>query len=171
MRVLNRAVPTNTNYGLIKFNLPEMTAFEKKVRRIELLMLENSQGFYKSSLKAYAGSNERLDDVLKEIGAVEMGGFWIHPHYYHNVRHGHANYKVSQHSVLTEETADLVSEILNRDPSIKVHSLLRMSRMVKHQELIVILQYLAESSKDKPKQYIAAAYLYRQFGIRAVAFS
>lgn len=170
MRVLNRAI-SNTNYGLIKFDLPVMTAFEKKVRRIELLMLENSQGFYKSSLKAYAGSNERLEEALNQIGAVELGGFWVHPHYYHNVRHGHANYKVSPHSVLTEETADLVVSILDKDPLIKVHALMRMAHMVKHQELIAILQYLAEFTKDKQKQFSAATYLYRQFGIRAVAFS
>lgn len=171
MAVHNRSTPSNSNYGVIHFDIPEMSMFEKKVRRLEMVMLENSNGFFKSALKQFVGTYERLEEALALIGAVEFGGFWVHPHYYHNVRHGHATYLVSQHSVLTEETADKVAALLIANPEIKVYELLRITKIVNPKELIIILQYLAESVKDKRNQFAAACYLYRHFDIRAVVFS
>ncbi len=155
-------------YSSSSYKLPELTPFEKKARRIELLLLENPAGFYKSHLKTFVGAlnDQEIESVLDKLHAKELDGFWIHPHYFYNIRYNGATYV----PVFSEEEASLnrIINAINQDPLIPIYQLMRLCRFYSPNDLVTALLSQTQYEVHKENQYIASCYLLRHFNIRNI---
>lgn len=154
-------------YTSAKFNLPELSTFDKKVRRLEVLLLENPAGFFESHIKSYLGTtSEEVHQVLNTLQAQQLNGFWVHPHFYFNIRHDGADLYNCAKPVETS-IAQIITAIAN-DPMIPVHSLMRMAKLYHPNDLIRALKLQTSFEVHKETQHIASCFLYRHFNIKNV---
>lgn len=154
-------------YSSSGYKLPELTQFEKKVRRIEMLLLENPTGFYKSHIKAYmrATSDQELDEVLNTIEAKDLDGFIVHPHFYFNIRYNGATIHVTRDN---DVTASQIIDLIDQNPEIPVHRLMKVARLYDPEDLKKTLLSRTGYEHLKSVQHIASCYLLRHFNIRKV---
>ena len=166
MSLQSSAVRKN-GYISSSYKLPELSQFEKKVRRIEMLLLENPTGFFKSHIKTYirATSDQELDEVLKAIEAQEVDGFIVHPHFFFNIRYNGATTHIHRDN---DVTANQVIELIRINPEILVHQVMQKARINNPNDLVTVL--LARTNYEHPKQvqHIASCYLLRHFNIKKV---
>lgn len=164
MSLQSSAVRKN-GYVTSTYKLPELSQFEKTVRRVEMLLLENPAGFFKSHLKTYlrATSDKELDEVLSAVEAQELDGFWVHPHFFFNIRYNGATIHVVRDN---DVTANQVIELIKVDPEIPVHRLMQKARIYKPNDLVTVLLSRTSYEHTKQVQHIASCYLLRHFNIR-----
>lgn len=163
---LYTSLERKNGYSSTAFKLPVLTTFEKKVRRIEVLLLDNPHGCFKSSIQSYASSTgEETNEILTMLDAKELNGFWVHPHFYYNVRADGANYEADKQ---TEITASKVISLISIDPLIPVHRLMRLANIYDPKDLVTMLRMQTSHEVHKETQHIASCFLLRHFNIRHV---
>lgn len=146
--------PERKNQNHKKYAMPAITAHEKKLRRLELLLLKEVNGFYLSHLCAYLReTKETTLALLREIEAVELGGFWVHV--MHRVPCGTDN------KVDTFKCVNLITA----DPFIPVFQLMRKLHIQSLELLITNLQSLVSYGVEVDVQHAARCYLLRKFNI------
>lgn len=153
-------------YSSTSYKLPVLTTFEKKVRRIEVLLLDNPHGCFKSSIQSYASAtSEETNEILTILDAKELDGFWVHPHFYYNVRADGTKFEANTQ---TESTASKVIALISIDPLIPVHKLMRQADIYDPKDLVTALRMQTSHEIHKQIQHIASCFLYRHFNIRHI---
>lgn len=150
----------------IDLSLPKLTSFERSVLRVEILLLGNKSGFYKSHIEKYLNAPEGVTDkALESLGAVEFNGFWFHPHFYHNIRENFIGYTCHQGRTSVEDIKRMAGEQIQANPGIAVHKLMYALRLYSPNDLSKTLRAILLDNIDRNLCYAVSCYLYRHFGV------
>lgn len=148
-------------------HLPELSQSEKNIRRIEMLLLKNKDGFFKSHLNAHLnGLKGELDEALTAIGAKEFRGFWVHPHFYFNVRDGFTKYQCCFNAAPFEVLSITAVNLIINNVVIPVHQLMREVGIHNPENLVQLLRHYLIYEKSMASRHTVSCYLLRHFGIR-----
>ncbi|RLL19019.1 hypothetical protein [Acinetobacter chengduensis] len=157
-----------TNNGFYVHNdlcLPELSNFERNVLRVEILLLNNSNGFFKSHIEKYLSSaSTSVDEVLTALGAKELNGFWVHPHFYHNVRDGFMSYRNNSFGNSYEEAKIIVSQAIEENSAVPLHRLMRALRLHHPQDLLQVMRMILRDNYDRFTCHAVSCYMFRHFG-------
>lgn len=147
-------------------DLPQLTSFERSVRRIEMLLISSPEGFFRSHLRTYSCTNDaELDVILNHLKAEEFHGFWVHPHYSKNMRYGHALFTVNQHEVEHSYCKIDVMPFLRIDPDMPLYQLMRRLHLKNPETLEECLVFITQNGATLEDRHLASCYLFRHFAI------
>ena len=147
--------PERKTPSFYKYKMPTITAHEKKLRRLELLLIKDNQGFYLSHLATYLNESKEVTlSLLRELEAVEMmGGFWVHV--IHRVPSGNAQ-KVDKMQCI---------HALIANPNMPIAEFMKKLSIGDPELLCNALQALVVYGVEKDIQHAARCYLLRKFNI------
>lgn len=148
-----------------KFSFQELSLEQQQLRRVELLLLNNSAGLFISHIKS--NLNLPIDVIQKrldELRARNVDGFWVHPHFALNVPY-RGNFPVAPKQAEIVTCALKVIDLIRNMPNITITALLYKSKIQNPNDLILLLQNQMRVDVDLDTQYLIGNYLYRRFNI------
>lgn len=147
--------------------LPQLSVLERKTLKLEMLLLEHPEGFFKSHLARHlCSAEEELSEIIAGLGAVEYRGVWIHPHYYFNVRDGNPMYPSDYGYAKAEELKLLAAQLIGRDAETPVHKLMKLMRLIDPKHLVQLLHSFIVHGDVRQERHNVSCYLLRHFGMR-----
>lgn len=140
---------------------------QKQFRRIELLLLNNPAGFFISHIQSNLRMPiDEIESILHELKARNIAGFWIHPHYFLNVRSKGMFPSLPTHSTAQIVQCDKLIDVLSNRPNASITYILHKTKINDPKDLVLLLKSYLNSNIDLNTQFIVGNFLYRRFNIK-----
>lgn len=160
MGVYNSNIPWSS-----KFAFQELSQEQTQLRRLELLLLNNSAGLFISHIKSNLNlPQDVIQQNLDQLAARNIDGFWVHPHYALNVPY-RGLFPTPPQSKVVEVSAHKIVDRIREVPDISITALLRVAKINNPNDLIALLKNVIRPDIDVETQYLVGDYLYRRFNV------
>lgn len=148
-----------------KFAFQELNPEQVQLRRVELLLLNNSAGLFMSHIQSnLCLSLDVIQQSLDKLRARNIEGFWVHPHYALNVPY-RGRFPGQPESKELQVSVHNIIQKIREVPDLPLTSLLRIAKIDNPNDLVALLKSVIRPDMDLETQYLAGNYLYRRFNI------